>query len=579
MPRELLSAGIALDPDTERERELRMETLKSELGRLLRDGKSDAVLDGVSSMLIALERENERLAWRLLRAERYRFGRNTEKLSQQELGELFAALGGSDGTAQKSTELPVPAAAAPEESLDDGKVDDDKSAPIPPEPDPKKKKRRKKKGGSLVIGPDVQRILEPMLQVSESERHCALCGRPKTPLAVRTHERIEYIPAQIIVRVEQREQCACACCRTDVSIAERSPEAAVSSRRVGPSLLAKMVVDKCANAMPLHRQRQELARLGLEITDKTFDSYWAYTLDTLEPVAIATLAEALARPIVGADDTHLKTLDRTAKNGVTRGRLWCFVGTDGRVESDEIVAYGYAKSWSATELREWFSAIDGIVQCDAYAGYATEIEDPDGGEPFVAVPDERRLGCGMHVRSKFHAALLAKDKRAAVPLKHFADLYAIEAECKQHGLPADERTAVRRERSIPILNEFDRWVDSIHPRLLPKSPLRVATEYATNQRPFLRRCFEDGRFEIDNGRTERAIRPFAVGRRNFLFTGSVRGGERLAVAYTLVDNCLRRGLDPQTYLEDVLRKIERGWPLRRLSELVPHRWTPNQTAQ
>lgn len=575
MPRELLSAGVALDPEMERERELRIEALKSELGRLLHDGKADAVLDGVASLVISLERENERLAWLLLRAQRYRFGRNTEKLSQQELGELFAALGGSDAAAHASAELPVPAAEAPEESSGDGEAE-----PAAPESDPKKKKKRtKKKGGSLVVGPDVPRILDPIIPVPESERNCAVCGRPKTAMPIRIHEHIEYIPAQIIVRVEQREQCACASCRKDVSIAERSPEAPATTRRVGPSLLAKIVVDKCANAMPLHRQRQELARLGLEITDKTFDSYWAYTLDTLEPIAIATQAEAFARPIVGADDTHLKTLDRAAKSGVTRGRLWCFVGTEGGVDSDEIVAYGYARNWSATEIREWFSNIDGMVQCDAYAGYATEIEDPDGGEPFVAVPDERRLGCSMHVRSKFHAALLAKDKRAAVPMKHFADLYAIEAECKERRLSADERGDVRRARSMPILDELDRWVDSVHPRLLPKSPLRVATEYATNQRVFLRRCFEDGRFEIDNGRTERAIRPFAVGRRNFLFTGSVRGGERLAVAYTLVDNCLRRGIDPQRYIEDVLRKIERGWPLRRLSEIVPHRWTPDQAAQ
>jgi len=122
------------------------------------------------------------------------------------------------------------------------------------------------------------------------------------------------------------------------------------------------------------------------------------------------------------------------------------------------------------------------------------------------------------------------------------------------------------------LNAFDAWVDDVHPKLLPKSPLRVATKYAIGQRPFLRRCFMDGRFEIDNGRVERRIRLFAVGRRNFLFTGSVRGGERLADAYTLVDNCLRLNIDPQLYLEDILVKLEGGWLVSRLSELTPHRW-------
>lgn len=178
----------------------------------------------------------------------------------------------------------------------------------------------------------------------------------------------------------------------------------------------------------------------------------------------------------------------------------------------------------------------------------------------------------MHVRSKFHDALLAHDKRAVIALKHIADLYVIEAECKARGLDADGRTHERQERSLPIFNALYAWIEEIDPKLLPKSPLRTATRYALGQQSCLRRCFEDGRFEIDNGRVERRIRPFAVGRRNFLFTGSIRGGERLAVAYTLVDSCILLGLDPQPYLEDVLVKIENGWPLARLVELTPARW-------
>ena len=125
----------------------------------------------------------------------------------------------------------------------------------------------------------------------------------------------------------------------------------------------------------------------------------------------------------------------------------------------------------------------------------------------------------MHIRSKFHDALLTKDRRAAIPIKYFVDLYLVEEDGKQRQLSPDERLQERRQRSIPILDTFDDWVDTIHPKLLPKSPLRRATTYAINQRAFFRRCFTDGRFEIDNGRIERRIRHFAVGRRGFLFTG------------------------------------------------------------
>ncbi len=319
--------------------------------------------------------------------------------------------------------------------------------------------------------------------------------------------------------------------------------------------------------------------MGLDIPDKTLQSYWNYVADLLEPVSCAVMSDVFARNIIGADDSHLKTLNKSHKHGVFRGHIWCFVGTDGIVGEHESVAYAYTKSWEATEVVDLFSSINGFIQCDGYAGYSHEIDDNDNGESRVVVPDDRRLGCGMHIRSKFHDALLAKDGRAAIALKHFADLYAIEEDCKNRLLCPERRLTERQQRSIPILDALDEWVDSIHPKLLPKSPLRRATTYAINQRAFLRRCFTDGRFEIDNGRTERRIRPYATARRGFLFTGSVRGGERLAIAFTLVDNCIILGINPEQYLVDVITRIESGWPMRSLSELTPANWLAQKTAQ
>ena len=562
MARGLLSAGIALDPETEREREARLEVLKTQLVAMATRGDVAALIDKTLGVVLDLERENERLSWRLLRAIRYRFGRQTEKLSREELAQFCLALGGTEAEAA-ATDPVVPASG--ELPGDDTQVEDDSGEKGKAKT---KKKRNRKKGGAIVLAPSIERIVNAV-PVPADERVCALCGGAKTAMPPVDHDVIHYVPAHVVVRTERREQLACACCRKDVSIAPRVAPAV--DRRIAPSMLAKLITQKCANGMPLDRQRRELQRMGVDIPDKTLASCWAYATDALEPVALVTLAEVLASPIVGADDTHLRTLDRTAKGGSFRARFWCFVGTDGTVGGEERVAFRYAPSWEAEEIQEWFAAVDGMVQCDGYAGYAAECENDDG-ETVVAVPDERRLGCAMHVRSKFHAALLGKDKRAAVAIKHFADLYDIEAECKARGMDAAARGDVRRTRSIPILDAFDRWVDDVHDKLLPKAPLRVATQYAKNQRVFLRRALEDGRFEIDNGRTERRIRPVAVGRRGFLFTGSPRGGERLATAYTLVDNCLILGMDPQPYLDDVLTKITCGWPVRRLSELTPHRW-------
>ena len=570
VPRELLSAGITLDPQLEIERQLRMEALKGELTRMAAEGGIGLSIDRMMSVFLTMERENDRLAWRILRAYRFRFGCSTEKLSREELYQLYLAFGGEAAAADIQPELPVPAPEEPEQV--EGSAEPAADTNVPETANKKKRKRVR----SMQVAPHVERIVQTVALPPE-ERSCALCGDDKKVFGYVEHERVVFVPAKIELHVERREKGGCERCRKDVSVAPRVETPSVV-RKVDASLLAKLVSEKCVLALPLDRQRRELARLGLDAPDKTIQSYWAYTTDLLAPIADATLSSVFASPIVGADDSHLKTLDKSRKHGAFRAHLWCFVGTDGTVGGPETVAYGYTPSWEATEITDWFSAIDGFIQCDGYAGYAREVEDEDG-QTLVAVPSDRRLGCGMHIRSKCHAALLAKDGRAAIPLKLFADLYAIEADCKERRFDANARSEERRRRSWPILDALDHWVDTIHPKLLPKSPLRVATTYAQNQRDFFRRCFSDGRFEIDNGRVERRIRMFAVARRNFLFTGSVRGGERLAIAFTLVDNCLLLGVDPFRYLVDVIGKLEAGWPMRRLSELIPKRWAAQQATE
>jgi transposase len=576
VPSQLLSAGIELDPDCEHQRLLEMEALKAKLTTLLAEGKGATAIDQVMSLFVSMGREIDRLSWRVLQAARYRFGRNTEKLSAEDLQQLFLALDGDAVTAQSGAELPVPPVEPPEQVDSDtsAEASSSEATEAPDAAKPAKKKRQRVR--KMQVDPSVERKVKDV-PVPEDERRCALCGQTKKVIGYVEHQCIHFVPAKIVVEVEKREKLGCEPCRKDVSVAPRS-EAPSVIRKVDASLLAKLVDDKCSLALPVDRQRRQLRRLGIDVPDKTLQSYWAYTADLLEPIALSQLSTVFGSPIVGADDSVLKTLDKSSRHGLFRGHFWCFVGNDGRVGSPEISAYGYTPSWDASEISEWFAAIDGFIQVDGYAGYSREVEDDDG-QTRVAVPDERRLGCGMHVRSKFHQAHLAKDRRAAIPLKHFIDLYAIEEDCKTRGLDADARGDERRRRSLPVLDQLDDWVDTLHPKLLPKSPLRRATTYAINQREFFRRCFEDGRFEIDNGRTERRIRLYAVARRNFLFTGSVRGGQRLAAVFTLVDNCLALGIEPYVYLVDVIRKLESGWPLRRLSELTPHRWAAEQAPQ
>lgn len=197
----------------------------------------------------------------------------------------------------------------------------------------------------------------------------------------------------------------------------------------------------------------------------------------------------------------------------------------------------------------------------------------------VLVPPERRLGCLMHVRRRFHRAYLGRHLGAGLPLKLIADIYRVEARAKEERMDASDRLALRERESLPLLEALDAWVDEQTPKLLPASPLGSAARYAKDQRTFVRRCFTDGRFELDNGRVEREIREPAIGRKNYLFAGSAAGAERLAAAYTVVQSARRTGVPVRDYLIDVIQRLDRGWPARRLAELLPDRWASARAEQ
>jgi transposase len=166
----------------------------------------------------------------------------------------------------------------------------------------------------------------------------------------------------------------------------------------------------------------------------------------------------------------------------------------------------------------------------------------------------------------------AGDARAALALAYFKKIYRIEAACKEEALSHEARKQRRDEQSLPVVDELYRWIHELHPGLVPKTPLHIATQYAANQEAAWRRCFTDGRFEIDNGEAERNLRRIALGRKNYLFAGSDKGAERLAIAYTLFGSCHLNGVDPLAWGTDAIAKLQAGWPMSRIDELLPDAW-------
>jgi hypothetical protein len=213
------------------------------------------------------------------------------------------------------------------------------------------------------------------------------------------------------------------------------------------------------------------------------------------------------------------------------------------------------------------------MQVDDYKGYSSKMPALDGSGQLVAlVPEERRLGCMMHVRRRFYEAFKLGDKRAAPAIEYIRKMYKIEERAKEQRLCAARRHALRQEESIPLLKAFHEWVEEIKPTLGKTSKLAQAVRYASNQRTYTARCFTDGRFEIDNGEIERQLKKPCVGRRNYLHCGSPEGAERLAAAYTLVLSAKALGINVAEYLTDVIEKLAGGWDVTAIRELVPDAW-------
>jgi transposase len=509
----------------------------------------------------ALGERVRKLEYQTKHLTRLLYGRRSEKLTNEELAQLCLLFGG-DG----SDVTPTPPDA------------DARTEPPPPEEaktGKQPKKRRPKHEGRRPLPPDLERIVTGRSLVPEDQRACTHCGDPMCTFDWIRRETVHYVPGHFVVHVDLQEKVACKTkdCPGEAVTAERTCTPALPTR-VGASVLAHLVESKCDDSLPIYRLREMFARLGFDVPLNTLYGYWTFALDLLVPVAEVTLGVVLDDEIVCIDDTGMPVLDKSKKGGKFRGHLWAFKGN-----TSEMVAFQFTETWEATEVQPWIEAITGIVQVDDYKGYSAQVESMlETGKKIQLVPDDRRIGCMMHVRRRFYEAFKLGDKRAAPAIDWIRKIYEVEAEAKKLELDAEGRLALRQERSVPLLDALFAWIVELEPNLGKTSKLAEAVRYAINQRAFVERCLTDGRFEIDNGEIERVLKKPCIGRKNYLHCGSVAGAKRLAAAYTLVMSCKALGINVADYLVDVITKLGNGWPLRRIRELVPDAWAAARAA-
>jgi transposase len=530
-----------------------IDDVRRKLEQLGAEGRIAELIDLVVELLMRACDVNNSLSVRLANALRELYGKKSQKVRSEELSSLLAQVGAEvpESAAEAAAVGATPEdAAAP--STPDGSV-------VPPPPEPPKPPRCR--GGRSPLPKDLPRKRR-VVPVADAERVCPQCGAQRVCIGYRTSEILDFVPAHFEIIEEQREKMACPRCPTE-GVATAPSEKVMDRGRPGPGLLANILVEKFQDAMPLYRQAQQYERCGVSLSPSTLGDWASFGLDVLEPISARILERVLGQFYVCGDDTGIPVLDRDHPKGIRRGHLWAFVG-------DGLVAFRYAPSWDSNHPAALLQGFTGYLQGDGYAGYGAMMRDDEPSEPIV--PESRRLGCGMHIRAKFEKAAKTGDARAAVALAYFKAIYRVEASCKEEQLSPEARQARRQQQSLPRVDELFDWIGEIHPRLVPRTPLYIATRYALKQEEAWRRCFTDGRFEIDNGEVERQIRRVALGRKNYLFAGSEKGAQRLAVGYTVFGSCHMHGVNPLAWATDVLGKLQAGWPESRLDELLPDAW-------
>ena len=391
--------------------------------------------------------------------------------------------------------------------------------------------------------------------LAAEEKHCSDCQQDLHLLGEETSERYEYIPAQFLVIEDVCKKYACAC---TIKTATK-PSQPIAKSSAGASLLAQVIVGKIADHVPLHRQGKIFSRLGVGIPEQTMGGWMRQSSDLLSPLYERLKAFVLSSKVTGTDDTPVRVLDKSLPGTSRTGRFWPYVGD----RDHPGVVFDYTSTRGRAGPEKFLEGYGGYLQADAYVAYDSFFTNPARGLVEVA--------CWAHTRRHFHQALDNDSARMGAVLAYIAQLYAVEKTARQAGLMGDDLRLLRQQGAVPVLMDLHAYLLRIRDEVLPKSAAGQAVNYALKNWPALTRYSEDGGLAIDNNHTERSLRGIAVGRNNWLFVGSDRGGRTMAILRSFVGSCEMAKVDPFAWFQDVLSRIGEQ-SIQELDALLPHRW-------
>ena len=488
----------------------------------------------------------EKLRIQLARLKRMQFGSSSEQLAR-EITQLELTL----------------------ESLGAEAAPDAAQSPVgedEPEPDPSTAQSRhpgRKPLPAHLPREDIRHLLGP----HDQDCRCQVCGGTLRRAGKdEITEQLEWVPGHLKVLRHLRPKYSCTRCNAMAMPAGASRP--IDRGLPGPGLLAHVSTSKFADHLPLYRQSQILARQGIELERSTLTDWVGAAHRLLAPLARELSRHVLSANKLHADDTPVPVL--APGLGRTKiGRLWGYV-RDERASQGKIppaVWFCYSADRKAIRPVEHLSTFKGILQADGYAGFDQLYERGSIQE----------AACWAHVRRKFfeiHQATASPLAQEA--LDRIGELYGIEGEIR--GQPPDVRQPVRQARAGPKVDALHRWFLTTLRRVPEKSALALAIRYALVRWEALTRFIQDGTVEVDNNTCERELRAVAMGRKNYMFMGSDRGGERAATMYSLIGTCKLNGIDPEAYLRYVLARIN-DHKINALAELLPWNVAPLLTEE
>lgn len=401
--------------------------------------------------------------------------------------------------------------------------------------------------------------------IADEDKTCDCCGGELHKIGEDKAEKLEFIPAQIKVIEHVRPKYRCRACEqtgTQVQIKQApAPKSPIPKGIATPSLLSQIITSKYQYGLPLHRQEAMFNQYGIDLSRKTMSDWMLKCAELFKPIYNRLHELILQQAVVQADETTVKVVNEDKSTCY----MWLYCsGTDSPVPNrniPNIVLYDYQRSRSGSCAVNFLGGYSNYLQVDGYAGYEQT--------------QATLVGCWAHARRKFVEADKAQAKgktgKAAWAINHIQKLYRIEQLIKDKS-PA-EKLAARKQQALPLLEQFKQWLDKASQHALKKTKQAEAVTYCLNQWHKLMRYTENGHLNIDNNRAERAIKPFVIGRKNWLFSNTATGANASAMLYSLIETAKANDLTPFDYLNHILKELSPHHKITSVEHLLP--WNEN----